>query len=343
MALDPKVKNFLKFIIPVIISIAVGSYVVVNYLESSPVKIIGYATLAFCVYRVLLLFYRRVIQPAKKPSSYGKWAVITGTTSGIGKVFTEYLVSKEKMKVLVISRNEDKLKEQLEEIKALGGEAKYLVFDFSCEDKDSKNKFYKELDIVLEQLHNDGGIGLLINNAGTTNSYPMNYMEMTTDLVDEIVSCNIQSLLRMTRAVLKYMEKRNKGAVLSISSGSGALPAPMLSVYASTKAFMTEFTQSLKVEYWDTGIDFYVITPFYFVSNLYKRKQGTIIAPLPIKVVEGAFSQLGKKLVLQGHGYYFHGLLYYMICLYPFANQRWKGTMKDNRSRYDARQKNKSD
>ena len=62
---------------------------------------------------------------------------------------------------------------------------------------------------------------------------------------------------------------------------------------------MTQFTRSLKIENWHTGIDFYVVTPFYVVSNLYKRKSGTIVAPMPIKLVEGTFAQLGKKNIIQ--------------------------------------------
>jgi len=62
---------------------------------------------------------------------------------------------------------------------------------------------------------------------------------------------------------------------------------------------MTQFSRSMKVECWGTGVDFLVVTPFYVVSNLYKRKTGTIVAPLPIKLVEGSFRQLGKKYIWQ--------------------------------------------
>ncbi len=65
----------------------------------------------------------------------------------------------------------------------------------------------------------------------------------------------------------------------------------------------------MKVEWWGSGVDFYVVTPFYVVSNLYKRKSGTIVAPMPIELVKGTLAQLGKPYVWQGHGYWFHGLL----------------------------------
>jgi invasion protein IalB len=55
----------------------------------------------------------------------------------------------------------------------------------------------------------------------------------------------------------------------------------------------------MKVEWWDSGVDFYVVTPFYVVSNLYKRKSGTIIAPMPIALVKGTLAQIGKKYIWQ--------------------------------------------
>ena len=55
----------------------------------------------------------------------------------------------------------------------------------------------------------------------------------------------------------------------------------------------------MKIENWDSGVDFYVCTPFYIVSNLYKRRHGTLIAPMPIKLIEGTMAQLGKKYLWQ--------------------------------------------
>ena len=75
------------------------------------------------------------------------------------------------------------------------------------------------------------------------------------------------------------------------------------------RAFITQFSRSMHVECWGTGVDFLVVTPFYVVSNLYKRKSGTLIAPMPIELVKGTFKQLGKQMIWQGHGYWFHGFL----------------------------------
>jgi hypothetical protein len=85
---------------------------------------------------------------------------------------------------------------------------------------------------------------------------------------------------------------------------------------------MTQFTRSLKIEWWDSGVDFLAVTPFYVVSNLYKRKEGTIIAPMPEKLIEGTLAQIGKRYIWEGHGYWFHGFLGNFAEVYPYTVER---------------------
>lgn len=151
------------------------------------------------------------------------------------------------------------------------------------------------------------------------------------------------------------MKERKSGGIISISSGSCNFPGPFLALYSSTKAFMTQFSRSMHVECWGTGVDFLVVTPFYIVSNLYKRKSGTLVAPLPEKLVDGTLYQLGKQYVWQCHGYWFHGVLgtiglYYwgavenyrqmMLVMLPLNSQSdyCDHHTQRNRKRYEERQ-----
>eukprot|EP01034_Spumella_vulgaris_P028591 gene28591-35474_t len=191
-------------------------------------------------------------------------------------------------------------------------------------------------------MHKDGGIGMLINNVGTANEIPKALDEFPEEEIEGMISCNIYSTIWMTRAVLKYMKEAKNGCIVSISSGSGNNMAPFLVIYSATKAFMTQFSRSMKIECWGTGVDFLVVTPFYVVSNLYKRKTGTVIAPMPIELVKGTLAQVGKKWVFQGHGYWFHGVLGALGNYWWGAAERNRKMMTDNRKRYDDRQAQKA-
>lgn len=337
MAIDPKVFNLFKFFLlrgGVLFCLGYAFPQVTGITD--PYKIFTLAVLAVVVWRSLLSIYRRMILPAKKPTDYGKWAIVTGSTSGIGKAFAEHLASL-KMNLLVISRSEEKLELQKKELtEKFGVKAEFLSFDFT-KTGEEEHEFYLSLDDVCTTLSDDGGIGILINNVGTTNEYPMNLEEFSDDMVHNIIQCNIMSTVNMSRTVMKHMKTQKSGCVVNVSSGSGNHPTPMLAIYSATKAFITQFSRSMHIECWDTGVDVLAVTPYYIVSNLYKRKTGTLLAPMPSALVHGTMCQLGKRYIWQGHGYWFHGLLGFIGAYYWGTTARWKKMMSDNRARHDAK------
>jgi 17beta-estradiol 17-dehydrogenase / very-long-chain 3-oxoacyl-CoA reductase len=139
------------------------------------------------------------------------------------------------MAVLIISRNESKLIEQKNELSELyGTDVRHIAFDFTSSD-DSKTQFYKKLETCLATLHSDGGIGLLINNVGIANEHPKAFDEFDVPELENMIHCNIFSIVNMTTAVLKYMKERKSGCVISISSGSGNMPSSFLALYSATK------------------------------------------------------------------------------------------------------------
>lgn len=196
-------------------------------------KAVGAITLFIIVYRVWLSVYRRLIRSPKKPTSYGKWAIVTGSTSGIGKEYADYL-AKLGMNILIISRTKDKLVEQCAELAQYKVKTSYLVYDFT-DAGPAREVFYTALDKELEKLDKDGGIGLLINNVGTTNQYPQSLMELTEKECNDMLNCNMHSTVFMTRAAMKYMAPRDKGAIVNVSSGSGMVCAPYIAIYSATK------------------------------------------------------------------------------------------------------------
>jgi hypothetical protein len=86
----------------------------------------------------------------------------------------------------------------------------------------------------------------------------------------------------------------------------------------------------MHVENLHNGIDFLVVMPLYVVSNLFNKDKGTFFWPMPIKLVEGTFAQLGKKMVYQGHGYWVHGFLSLLAQYNPLS-------LTNNLARMDVR------
>lgn len=87
------------------------------------------------------------------------------------------------------------------------------------------------------------------------------------------------------------MVSRKKGVLINISSMSGMIPSPLLSVYAASKAYVDKFTSDLEVEYGRYGIVIQCILPGYVVSNMSKLRKPTLIAPTPEAFVKSALAR----------------------------------------------------
>jgi len=237
MAVDQKVWNLFRFVIIRLSVIAALFYVLIRVTGiSSFFEVVGVTTVLVLLYRFMLMLWRRSILPPKPPLEYGKWAIVTGSTAGIGKEFAEYLAD-QGMFLLLISRNIDKLREQRDAmVDEFSVDVDILAHDFTCESSAPASKdFYKQLDEKCAELDKKGGVGMLINNVGVVNEVPMNLEEFSDEQVADMLQCNVGSTVGMSRTVLKYMKRRRSGAVVSISAGVANHPTPMQAVYSATK------------------------------------------------------------------------------------------------------------
>ena len=118
----------------------------------------------------------------------GKVAIITGSTSGMGRD-TAYLFAKEGAKVVVTGRNVERAKAVVEKIKAEGGEAIFVIADTS--DRGAARIIYDET------IKAYGTVDILINNAGMLSLTPV--QQMTMEEWDKVFNVNLTSALLLTQ------------------------------------------------------------------------------------------------------------------------------------------------
>ncbi|CAI9587288.1 unnamed protein product [Staurois parvus] len=133
---------------------------------------------------------------------YGRWAVVTGATDGIGKAYAREL-AKRGLDVVLISRTLEKLKKVAAEIeKEFGRKTRVIQVDFT-----NGSHIYQKIKEELEDLE----IGILVNNVGMNiNQDPCKYMNIPNrdQMLDKIINCNIMSVLWMTQIILPQMLQR---------------------------------------------------------------------------------------------------------------------------------------
>lgn len=81
------------------------------------------------------------------------------------------------------------------------------------------------------------------------------------DTYKEVLDVNFFGALRLTKAVIPYMQKRHKGKVIFTSSGVGVMGFFNISPYASSKGAIESLAKCLSIEYQNYGIDFHIIHP----------------------------------------------------------------------------------
>jgi short-subunit dehydrogenase len=113
--------------------------------------------------------------------------------------------------------------------------------------------------IVDETLQHLGGIDILINAAGI-NPFGV-YAEQDAALIQRTIEINTISPMLLVRAVLPVMLEQNSGQIVNIGSTFGSIGFAWFSAYSASKFAMRGFSQALRRELAETGIDVQYIAP----------------------------------------------------------------------------------
>ncbi|MBN3299490.1 DHB12 reductase, partial [Amia calva] len=193
---------------------------------------------------------------------YGRWAVVTGATSGIGRAYADEL-ARRGLDVVLISRSAERLQAAAREIASQYGCAvQVLQADFT-----EGGGIYPGIASALTGLD----IGILVNNVG------MNYTSKLAHFLDvpnaeeritQLINCNILSVTQMSRIVLPQMIDRGRGLIINISSEAASRPQPLLTLYSASKIFLTYFSRCLHAEYRSRGVTVQCVTPFMVSTNM---------------------------------------------------------------------------
>uniref|UniRef100_A0A3Q3WTK4 Uncharacterized protein n=1 Tax=Mola mola TaxID=94237 RepID=A0A3Q3WTK4_MOLML len=203
--------------------------------------------------------------------TYGKWAVVTGATSGIGKAYA-FELARRGMDVVLVSRSGDTLQMVAKEIEdRYSQKTRTIQVDFT-----DGHSIYPAIAEELQGLE----IGILVNNVGMNYTNSFVYFLDVPDAeqkITHLVNCNMLSVPQMTRLVLPGMVLRGTGVIINISSGVGLHPQPLLSLYSASKAFVTYFSKCLHAEYKSKGIIVQSVTPLLVSTKMTNMKESFMV------------------------------------------------------------------
>lgn len=178
--------------------------------------------------------------------------LITGASSGLGEEYALQLAGRTETLVLT-ARRTDLLEALANRILLAHPALRVLVITADlakAEDRDG----------LLEKLERDGLVpDLLVNNAGLGD-----YGEFATarwPKLETMLRVNVEALTHMAHLLLPGMIRQGGGAILNVSSLASLLPIPDFAVYAATKAYVTSFSEALRIELRDHGVKVLAVCP----------------------------------------------------------------------------------
>ena len=160
-------------------------------------------------------------------------ALVTGASSGIGRDMAREL-SKKGYDLVLVSRDEDKLKKLKEELEEDKTEIEVIAMDLSVEE--NCKELHKKVD----------NIDILINNAGFGDCG--NFTKTSLEKEISMIKTNVIAYHILTKLYLIDMKARNSGKILNVASIAGFMPGPLMSTYYATKGYVVRLSEGIREE-----------------------------------------------------------------------------------------------
>jgi short-subunit dehydrogenase len=182
----------------------------------------------------------------------GRWVVVTGASSGLGREMARQLARDHRANPILVARRRDRLDALRDElVSAYGVSALVIQADLAKP---------QDVDRVFRESTAHARVDAVILNAGVTYFGPHHELDWST--YESLVATNLTSVMRLTHLFVPYLlAQEQQGALMLVTSVAGLLPTPYQAAYGGTKAFLTTFGQSVAEELHGHGASVTVFAP----------------------------------------------------------------------------------
>ena len=184
-------------------------------------------------------------------------AVVTGAARGIGRAIVLELL-KQGRKVAGLDLNA----QQLAELESVCKNAGYEVIT-RCVDISQTDKLTQVLEELAEQ---NGGIGILVNNAGITRDKLM--IQMDDEDFDRVINVNLRAAFVATRVAARSMVRNKFGRLVHIASVAGVMGQAGSTNYAASKAGLVGMSKSIAREVGKKNVTSNCIAPGFIMTDM---------------------------------------------------------------------------
>lgn len=252
---------------------------------------------------------------AKLPDISGRWAVVTGASSGIGLQFCHRL-GEGGCNLVMISNEAAPLERCAAEVALRHGvETAPLWLDLTDADCAAK----------VEEFLDRRGIdaSIMINNAGIFSFAPV--AESSEGRLNCFVDLHVRAVTMLSRAMAIRFAARGGGWILNMSSMSCWMPMPGLAMYAATKSYIRVFSRALHYEMRDSGVRVCVACPGGIATDLFGLPPNLQRLALRLRVLDTPeeLTRNALRRMLKGKAQYINGFLNRASILFVGITPGW--------------------
>ncbi len=188
---------------------------------------------------------------------YKAKVLVTGASRGIGFAIAKMFVQNNYMVYANYNKNYEELNLLANDVKNQGHTIVPIQADVSKK---------SDVEAMMSEI---GGVDILINNAGVSQF--KQFIDMTEEDWDEMLSINLKSVYLCTHCVINYMLSNKSGKIINISSIWGVTGGACEVHYSAAKAGIIGFTKALAKEMAPSGIQINCIAPGAIDTDMNKE------------------------------------------------------------------------
>lgn len=275
---------------------------ILPYLDNYFLGIICEFYLLFLIWRLIYCLYTTFLRQRKDHLAiYGKdsYVLITGCTDGIGKGYAKKFAELG-FNLILVSRNEKKLNDVRSEILLINNKINVIIKSFDFSKNFSSIVYNENFKTFIESFD----VSVLINNVGISHEdyfFKLDTSSMYT--IEDYINVNIYPQTFLTKMFMDKMNKRkNRSAIISLSSMAAEEPYSGNSIYSATKSYNDYLSRALFGEYdYENGnIDFLSVKPGYVESNMSQMKPDGFDCCSVEQHVNSVLNDLGYTCITNG-------------------------------------------
>lgn len=195
------------------------------------------------------------------PTAHRRTALVTGATAGIGAAFAQRLAA-DGYDLVLVARDAQRLATGATDLSdRYRVRVEALPADLSTDDGCA---------LVEQRVRaDDDWVDLVVNNAGISLHRP--FLRSSVDDEARLLRLNVHAVMRLTLAAVTGMAQRRHGAVINVSSVAGFGPVMPGSTYSASKAWVTNFSESIALSVSEFNVRVMALCPGYTRTEFHDR------------------------------------------------------------------------